>query len=62
MMTFWLILTLTVPGHAPETLSVGVMRDDRTCQVAGAGMKYILEAANEGAVIAWTCTPTGEVA
>jgi hypothetical protein len=59
---FVLILTLSAPGYATETVPVGMMINHQSCAVAGAGMKHVLESATPGITIAWTCLPKGEVA
>lgn len=53
-MTWVLILTLTISGQV-TTVPAAVMGDARMCNIAGAGMKAVLEAANPGVVVGWTC-------
>ena len=56
-MKFLLILTMGMADGPPATAPVGVMMDQPTCQVAGEGMSRILEAANPGLTVRWTCLP-----
>lgn len=53
-MDWLLILTLTMGGEQ-AVMPVGQMADKRTCTIAGAGMAQILEAANPGLAVAFTC-------
>lgn len=55
-MEWLLILTLTIGGEQ-AVMPVGQMADGKTCTIAGAGMKQILEAANPGLAVAFTCLP-----
>jgi len=54
MMDWLLILTVTLSGQT-ETMPVGRMMDQRTCIIAGAGMGVILQRANPGLSVAFTC-------
>lgn len=56
-MKWILLLTTGFPGQPPATGSVGLLIDEDTCKVAGAGMTILLEQANPGLTVRWTCLP-----
>lgn len=56
-MTWILILTMGTADAPPSTLPVGRMLDRETCAVAGEGMARLLEEANPGLDVTWTCLP-----
>lgn len=56
-MEWLLVLTMSLPGDAPLHVPVGVMFDHDSCIVAGGGMQAVLQEANPGLVVAWTCLP-----
>lgn len=62
MLTVWLVLIVSLPGHEAEAVKVGLMRDAKVCAVAGRGMQIVLEAATEGLMVDWACLPDGEPA
>lgn len=55
-MTWLLILTFTAQGQSGD-VPVGLMVDQNTCIVAGGGMEFVLEQANPGLDVTWTCLP-----
>lgn len=55
-MSWLLILTFTAQGQSGD-VPIGLMVDRDSCIVAGKGMELIIEAANPGLDIAWTCLP-----
>jgi hypothetical protein len=57
-MTWLLILTFIAPDGQASQHVAGQMVDQDTCNVAGAGMEIVLQAANPGLDIAWTCLPS----
>ena len=54
-MDWLLILTMTFHGQT-MTLPAGRMVDHQLCTIAGGGMKAILQAANPGLTVRFTCT------
>lgn len=54
-MDWLLILTMTMHGQT-MTLPAGQMLDQQVCTIAGAGMVAILQAANPGLTVQFTCT------
>jgi hypothetical protein len=56
-MNWLLILTLFPPGGEPVQVPAGVMFDQRLCIVAGGGAVAVLEQANPGLTVTWTCLP-----
>ena len=59
-MSWVLVLTFTFQGQGSD-VPLGLMLDQNSCIVAGKGMELILEEANPGLDITWTCLPpTGE--
>jgi len=54
---FILVLTLSLPGEAPQSQRVGVLISEGHCQAAGAGMVQAVKAARPDAVVAWLCMP-----
>ncbi len=59
-MTWLLVLTMGFPGGEPIQQPVGLMIDEQVCIIAGAGMAAVLEQANPGLDVLWTCLPQGE--
>ncbi len=62
MLTVWLVLIVAMPGHEAEAVRIGMLRDAKTCAVAGRGMQLVLEAATPGLAVDWVCLPAGEPA
>lgn len=59
-MSWLLVLTFTVQGQSGN-VPAGLMVDQNTCIVAGKGMELVLEHANPGLDVSWTCVaPAGE--
>lgn len=52
---------MATPGAPPTVTNhpAGLMADHNTCTVAGAGMVIILEAANPGLTVAFSCVVEG---
>ena len=59
-MQWVLILAMAMPGQPPVAAPAGIMRDENTCKVAGAGMAIVLSQANPGLVVGFRCEQTGE--
>lgn len=55
-MSWLLVLTFTFNGQSGD-VPVGLMVDENSCIVAGKGMELILEHANPGLPVSWTCLP-----
>ena len=62
MTGFLLILTFTFQGQPMDPVPMGLIFDPRACAIAGAGMATILEEANPGLSVTFTCLPQGETA
>jgi hypothetical protein len=62
MPSWYLILTLALPGQEPQAVAVGVLINRQACAVAGAGMVHVLTQATPEAQISWACIPAGEAA
>lgn len=59
-MSWLLVLTFTFNGQSGD-VPAGLMVDQNTCIVAGKGMELVLEHANPGLDVSWTCmAPVGE--
>lgn len=55
-MSWLLILTFTVQGQSSE-MPVALLVDQNSCIIAGRGFEMLLEEANPGLDINWTCLP-----
>lgn len=55
-MSWLLVLTFTWNGQSGD-VPAGLMVDQNTCIVAGKGMELILEHANPGLDVTWSCLP-----
>lgn len=60
-MTYLLILHFEFQGQQ-HSMAAMIARDQQVCQIAGGGMEHILESANPGLSVAWTCQPSGVAA
>jgi hypothetical protein len=60
-MRWLLVLTLQPPDGAPVEIPAGIMVDRDICIVAGGGAAAVLEQANPGLIVAWTCLPQAGV-
>ena len=58
-MTWLLILTFALPGQPESMMPTGIMVTEEACHIAGAGMVAILEDANPGLSVTWTCMKQG---
>ena len=56
-MKWLLILTMGYSGEPGSTVPVGRIINEDTCKVAGEGMARLLEEANPGLTVTWTCLP-----
>jgi hypothetical protein len=59
-MKWLLVLSLHYSGQPTAVAPVGLLIDQPTCTVAGAGMTMLVERANPGLDVAWTCLPVDE--
>jgi hypothetical protein len=59
MMEWILMLGFFFNGEAVYQQS-GIMLDEDSCIIAGAGMSQVLEAANPGLTVVFTCTYAGQ--
>ena len=55
-MSWLLIITFTFQGQGSD-VPLGLMHDQNSCIVAGKGMEIVLEDANPGLDVTWTCLP-----
>ena len=55
-----LVLMFIFDGQSQQ-MPVGLMLDQESCVVAGAGMKAVLEGANPGLRVEWLCTDVSGV-
>lgn len=55
-MSWLLVITFTFQGQGSD-VPLGLMLDQNSCIVAGKGMELVLEEANPGLDVAWTCLP-----
>lgn len=53
-MTWLLVIVITLGGERVEK-PVGLMIDQRACNIAGFGMSAVLSQANPGVDIIWRC-------
>ena len=58
-MTMLLILVFTINGQSSQA-PMGVMLDHDACVIAGEGMAVIIEAANPGLSVEWSCEAVGQ--
>lgn len=59
-MTWLLTLIFITPDGQSAAHPTGLMISQDACNVAGAGMEIVLQAANPGLDVAWTCMPQAE--
>lgn len=55
METFLLVLSFAIQGQPTESTAVGIMANEQICNVAGLGMKIVLEQTNPGIIVNWVC-------